>query len=451
MRIGVLPALQLNAVLAAGCSNMNIQQHYVDMRPAMIRGDWKTAVAEMERAKEDGIYDEEDRVMYWLNYGTVLHHAGEHQKSQAELVHAEEAMQELWTKSISAEASKFLVNETLQPYPGEDFEKILLYLYTSLNNVKTGQLQQAIVEARRADEFLKKMRVYYEQEGGIGTAYKQDAFMLWMVGLYYEIEGTLAQAALAYKAAYDAFESDYRGNFGAGPPSFVAEDVVRTAQVSGNAPLADQLRAKGASGATIDKVSQGMAEIILIHGSGEAPRKLEYKIDHRMPDGYVARIALPKFEAQSNRIEYAQMEIEGTSVRTELMEPVTTIALKNFKTQQAGLTARAIARAVLKYGATKGTQKAVEGGGGDANRKLAGAAVGLLGNIASAATEAADLRSWTMLPSEIDVARVLVPPGNHLVNVTFHGSGGQTIGQPLSMPIELKNGERRIVSVRTFE
>jgi hypothetical protein len=436
--------------LATACSNMNIQRHYEDMRPAMIRGDWKTAVSQIEEAKERGIYGEVDRVMYWLNYGALLHYAGEYQQSQDVLVKAEQAIQDLWTKSISAEASKFLLNETAQSYPGEDYEKVLLYLFTALNNVRQGKMQDALVEARRADEFLKKMQIEYEKEGGIGTVYTQDAFMLWLVGLFYEIEGSWNDATLAYKAAYQAYEESYRGLFGIGPPSFLAEDIVRTAILAGDAQTADEWRPRGARGDTADKVKQGMAEIVLVHGSGEAPRKIEYTINHRMPDGYVARIALPKFEAVPNRIEYAEIEVAGNRSRSEILEPVSTIALKNFQKQQGGLTARAIARAVLKYGASKGTQKLVEGDGKDGNRKAAGALLGLAANITAAATEAADLRSWTMLPSEIDVARVWVPPGKHTVEVTFYGgSGGQL--RTMSLPVEVRNGERKLVSVRTFE
>ena len=127
------------------------------------------------------------------------------------------------TKSISAEASKFLLNETVQPYPGEDYEKVLLYLFTALNNVRQGKTQDALVEARRADEFLKKMRIEYEKDGGIGTIYTEDAFMLWVVGLFYEIEGSWNDASLAYKAAYQAYETNYQSAFKASPPSFVVD------------------------------------------------------------------------------------------------------------------------------------------------------------------------------------------------------------------------------------
>src|SRR5262249_1980257 len=107
----------------------------------------------------------------------------------------------------------------------------------------------------------------------------------------------------------------------------------------------------------------------------------------------------------------------------------------------------------VKYTATKAAEKAV--GGGDnasAGRKLAGALVGLGGNVAGAVTEAADTRSWTTLPANITIGRLWLPPGTHTINVTFHsGSGGQ-LGHPEMIPVQdLKAGEHRIVSVRSLQ
>src|SRR5687767_2593265 len=87
---------------------------YSQMRTAMIQGDWKTAGVQLENAKE-GVYKEDDRVMYWLNLGAVHHYAGDYVKSNEYLVKAEAAMQELWTTSISTEATKLIVSETIQP------------------------------------------------------------------------------------------------------------------------------------------------------------------------------------------------------------------------------------------------------------------------------------------------------------------------------------------------
>ncbi len=426
----------------AGCSNAGLVAHYQTMRPAMSRGDWKTAAAQMEKAK-DNPYGENDRVMYWLNLGTALHYAKEYDQSQAQLIKAEAAMQDLWTKSITAEASKLLVNETAQSYPGEDFEQVLVYLYTALNQAQAGRLQDALVEARRADEKLKKMLVVFDKEGGVGTVYKQDAFVLWLIGLLYELEGSYNDAFITYRSAQEAYDKEYAGRFGAPAPSFLAEDMLRTATLAGMAGDAGAARASGALGDTLDMLKTH-GELIVVHGNGEAPSKRELFFDGRMPDGYVMRIAVPEFFYVSPRTAYADVSVGEASARSELVEPVASIVLKNFELRLPGIKARALARAITKYAAT---QVAKAAGGGD--KSTAGLVLGLIGNIAAAVTEAADLRSWCTLPSEFRVARLWLPPGVHAVQVQYFDASGRRVGPAQTIDVELNAGQRRLISVRS--
>lgn len=417
----------------------------------MVRGEWDSAAKALEASKEKE-YKEEDRVMFWLNLGTLYHYAGDYQASNKNFVAAEAEMQKLWTTSISSEASKFIVSESVQDYGGEEFEKILLYFYTALNAVEQGRIDDALVEARRADEFLKKMQVHYEKEAGedgkaIGLLYKQDAFILWLVGMFYEMEGSHNDAHLAYKAALNAYANEYAGKFGTPAPQFLKEDVVRSAYLSGLTADGDDLKARlGVAGDTLEKLRSGMAELIVFHGAGEAPYKKDLFIDGRMPDGYVSRIAIPKFEAVPYRVTQANVSVGGVSSTTVMAEPITTIALRNYEHRLPAIKARAIARAIVKYVATKATSSAVSGGkDSSSGRKVAGALVGLLGNVAAAASEHADLRAWTTLPAAIGVTRMWVPAGQQSVKVDFVGGGSRAI------PVTLEPGQRRIISVRTLQ
>jgi hypothetical protein len=447
MKVGAMMALAVTMGAGSGCrSHVDLQRQYREMRPAMATGRWPVAAAQLETAK-DTIYKEADRVMWWLNMGTVLHYAGDYKRSNELLVKAEEAMQELWTKSVSAEASKVLVSESLQSYPGEDFEKVLLYLYTSLNHLKLGKPGDALVEARRADEQLKKMLVQFDKEGEGGSIYRQDAFMLWLVGLLYEVEGSFNDAYLAYKAAYEGYSGEYAGKFGAGVSSFLGEDLLRTAALAGLKEDAARWQSQtGASGGSLEALKGGMAEVVLLHAAGEAPFKQQLDIDGTMPDGYVMRIAVPQFVASKHRTIAAEVSAGASRGRTELMQPVSAIALKNFEHRLPGIKARAIARAVVKYVATKGASAAANQVNG-----TVGALVGLLGNVASAASEAADLRAWTTLPAEIGVTRLWVPAGPQTLNISYLGPGFAPTGRREQVALDLKPGERRVLSVRTLE
>ena len=115
-------------------SHADLRTQYTQMRPQMLRGEWEAAAKQLEASKEKA-YEEEDRVMYWLNLGTLYHYAGDIPASNENFVRAEEEMQKLWTTSISSEATKFIVSESVQDYQGEEFEKILLYYYLSLIHI----------------------------------------------------------------------------------------------------------------------------------------------------------------------------------------------------------------------------------------------------------------------------------------------------------------------------
>lgn len=432
------------ALLVSACSQVGLAHHYQKMRPNMIEGRWDVAAAQMDEAKEK-VYGEKDRVMFWLNLGAIQHYAGDFEGSNQHLVKAEEAIQELWTKSISSEAGKVMLGESFHAYAGEDFEKVLIYLFTSLNNMKQGKVQDALVEARRADEVLKKMQVQYDKDPDVDSIYKQDAFMLWLVGLYYELDGSLNDAYLAYRASYEAYKAEYAGNFGCGAPSWLAEDMVRTAQLSGLADEAERWKQEaGATGQSLSLLAEGMGELILIHGNGEAPFKTELRFDAKMPDDYVMSMALPQFIANPSQIAYAEVSVNGQTVRTELAEPVTSIVLKNFEFQLPGLKARAIARAIVKYAATKAAKEA-GGGSGSA----LGSILGLAANIAAVVTESADLRSWTLLPSEVRVARVWLPEGTHEATVSYHTASGAQVGRTDRLSVTVSPGQKNIQSVRT--
>jgi hypothetical protein len=274
--------------------------------------------------------------------------------------------------------------------------------------------------------------------------------MLWLVGMYREIEGdseSLQDALSLYKDSYRVYTKQYAGNFGTPAPSYVTEDIVRVAKALGRTDVAQEYMGKaGASGQTLDNLAKKMGEVILVHGNGESPFKRELRFNGRMPDGYVMSMTVPRFQAVRHRIAYAQVSAAGLSAKTELAEPVTQIALKNFEYKLPAIKARTVARAIIKYVATKGAQAAAKKAGGGA----LGALVGLAGNVASAATEAADLRSWTTLPANFGVGRLWLPAGDHVLTISYHGANGVRVGRTDKVKVTVKPGRREIVSVRSL-
>jgi hypothetical protein len=61
-------------------------------------------------------------------------------------------------------------------------------------------------------------------------------------------------------------------------------------------------------------------------------------------------------------------------------------------------------------------------------KKSGGGAAGLITNIAGLLTERADTRSWLTLPAEIQMARVLAPPGDYKLRVEMVDGAGVVVG-----------------------
>jgi hypothetical protein len=199
-----------------------------------------------------------------------------------------------------------------------------------------------------------------------------------------------------------------------------------------------------ATGDTFEKLSS-MGEVVVLHASGESPSKRELRFDGTMADGYVMSIAIPEFVEIRPQVAYAEVSSDGVSARSEGAEPVRNIVLKNFQQRLPAIKLRAIARAAIKYLATKGAQAAA------GKNSTTGALVGLVGNVAAAASEAADLRSWTTLPAEIRVARLWLPAGKHTVHVSYHTASGGEIGHAVDIPVEVQAGQHKLVSVRSMD
>ncbi len=388
-------------LLAGACVFLLACQHgmmatYQQIRPYMAQNRYLEASRLLTETK-DQVYNKRDRVMFWLDRGTLLHYAGDFEASTADFVAAEKAMTALFTQSVSRGVAAMLTNPGVTEYQGEDYEKVLLYLYTALNHAMVGEIEEAAVEARRAQERLHALEVYYRQEGGLGTIYTQDAFLYWLAGILLEEEASYNDALVALRRAYAAYDGDYAQLFAVGPPPFLLEDIVRVALEAGMPDIAAEYQALGATGDRPDP-PRNQGELIVIAGVGESPLKRDTFIDAITPSGYPLRVAIPALEVIPSLTTRVRLEAPGAAAEAALVEPVETIAMENYAHRLPKLTAMATARALTKFAAVKGLEAA-----GNVISKDHGGALGdLLGAAASVAgflTEEADKRSWRTLPA----------------------------------------------------
>lgn len=467
MKSARLIACSLVLVVVAGCGQAKMMQSTGIMRQKMIMGDWPGALATLHQAKKSGAFKEQDRVMFWMNEGMLLHLLGRYDESTAVLEKADKRVAELFTKSISKNLKAAFTSEGATDYQGEDYEKIMINVIKALNFMNANKLPGALVEARKINAKL----LFYNAKYKTKNVYNQDAFAHWLMGLLFETEKSYDDARIAYAKAIQVYEGNYYGNYSMQPPPYLYEDLLRIARLNNDNDLLAQYKAKygnrpgQAGGATADTLKTS-GEVVVFHLNGEGPTKSDYFINCifksavrwfcdgepggefitrktitlTRPGFTAVKIAFPRLHVHPTTARLL-VSVAGASGESVVAEPLSRIAVKVFRDH----TGRIFKNAIIR-GVTKALTQAAAGAVG---KKVGGGLLGFLSKtavgVANQATEEADKRTWTALPAHIDVARVFAPPGTHNIELRT------TTGRVLTIPnIKVEAGKRVFITYRTI-
>jgi len=392
--------------------------HYAKVDKVLMQQDYYSALELIEENKEK--YAERNAVIYYLEKGIINHFASNYEESNESLSRAESIMDELYTKSISKQAASFMISDNIIPYRGEDFENAMVNLFMALNY--------------------------------IGLNNKEDAFIRFLMGVLYETDREINDAFISYRKAEEIYSNDYLKNYGVSPSSLLIENLLSAAKAMDFQDELSEIQEKYTNVNYMNPArKRKMAEIYCIHYNGRGPIKAERSWHIAMPDKYIAKIAYPIFEKKSYQISQSKITLKNLTsdssfqFKTDLMENIASIASMNLENRINRIKAKAIARATIKYLATTAASEKAE--------KQGGAMLGLLakvaGNVASVATEQADIRHWRLLPAEIRAGRVIVPPGDYEGKVEFVNAGGNVLNSRGVERFTVQAGEKRFLIYQT--
>ncbi|OGQ84813.1 MAG: hypothetical protein A2289_17340, partial [Deltaproteobacteria bacterium RIFOXYA12_FULL_58_15] len=425
------------AILVSACG-MKPEENYKKMRANLIAGNFDAVDKYLEKVKKD-IYSEDNRLLFYMDKGMVLHLGKKYKESNALLEQGKKTAEDLWTESVGKNAAAWVSTDNSLPYQGEDFEKVLLHFVSALNFIGMGDYAGARVEARQITGKLELYTSKYEQRENI---YKDDAFARWLSGKLAETgigedPSALNDSWIDYKKALKIYETDYAERYQVTVPKFLVADALRALEGLGGDFSAElnEVRSRFPGVAYKTRAeTKGKGEVVLIHSAGEAPYKVDEYWESKAGDDPL-RIAFPKFVAKTNQIIGCRVNAGGETAGADLAEPITAIAIQNLNDHMGRIQAKAIARAIAKYIAAKAAQAAGEqvGGTGGAVLQLAGAVF----QVANAVAEEADKRSWITLPAGVNVASVFLDPGPQELEVHLLGAGGQVV-QKVKLPVEVK-------------
>jgi tetratricopeptide (TPR) repeat protein len=161
--------------------------------------------------------------------------------------------------------------------------------------------------------------------------------------------------------------------------------------------------------------------------------------------GNAVTFAYPVFVQDPYAIRDSEVLVDGVAVRTVLVEDVTAIARSTLAAALPSIQAKAIVRAMVKFLIARVAEQ-------EAKKRLGdgwGALAGIAARVTAAATEVADTRAWTTLPSQFRLARIPLRPGVHAVRIHYLDAAGNLAADELLEGVEIRPGRRTYLHVRT--
>lgn len=376
-------------------------------------GRYDEAAARLQEGLKSHGPEGRDALLYLLDIGLSYHSAGKFEESNRAFLQADKMAEIKDYTSLAAEGATLLTSDNIKDYKGEDFEKVLINTYLAMNFALMGDYENALVEARRVNHKLHLMVTEGQRK------YKQNAFARYLSAILYEAENNYNDAYVDYKQTYKLVPQ---------LPG-LGKDLWRCAwqlRMPDEMEKWDQVFSLTSEDHEVAKAigpRSKKAEIIILYENGISPVK--------RPNPHFTQV--PQFFPRFNPVLGAKVEVNGVEKGyTQLLENIESTAIQNLDEKYGAIVAKKIAGVVAKeavaYGIEKNTNSPV---------------LGFLARVAMYVSDQADLRSWNLLPRDLQILRIPVDPGTYTVRATPVGSHGLP-----EKVVQLEPGKKLFVNFR---
>ncbi len=383
------------AAMAAltGCVSARMSDHEPDL--LFKAGKYDEAAQKLTASYAKLGENSKDSLLYVLDIGLSLHSAGKYEEAIKQFQKADKLAEIKDYTSIAKESASILTGENAKDYKAEDFENVMISTYLAMDYALLGSQEDAVVEARRVNRKLLLMVA----EGG--RKYQQNAFARYLSSVLYEDEKDWNNAYIDLKEA-QKLEPGFPG---------LGRDLWRVAWLNGMDEDMERWQSEYNLTAEDKRLARELApknkkaEIIVLYENGISPVKV--------PNPHFR--TLPIFKPRWNPVSQAKISIDGHEAGlTQPLYNIESIAIQNLDEKYGTLIARRIGGMVAK-------EVVADQVGRQTNSPLLGA----LAKIALYASDQADVRSWSLLPRDLQVARYTVEPGTHTLRMEPSGAGAQ--------------------------
>jgi uncharacterized protein len=377
-----------------------------------------------------------DQMLYHLNKGTLLHFQGDYTASNQQFESAKRLMEKLSAISIVEQTGSVVMNDTVKAYEGFGNEQLLIYAFEELNYLQSGQVEEAAVEARQFDI---KQRLVAEKDQA--AAYLSGAFVRYLNGMTYEEAGERDSARIDYRKAVDGYTAQ-SSIAGFGVPAALKDDLDRLENTHAKSRLDPVQKSEGIVVQSSEARNNG--EVVFILHDGLGPTLAESFVRIANPDpqhgAAIMSIAVPKFVQRPVPVARFELSEDSQAASSELVEDVNAIARKSLDDRLPAITARAVARMVVK----NSMAKKVKNQGGD--NGTGALLMSIVSDVGAIVTERADTRSWSLLPGNILMARLVLPLGTHDLKATYFDNFGKVLATRDYKAVKVTAGHKVFLS-----
>ncbi len=419
----------------SSCSSLKSQkEQFIEVDKKVAVQDYASASLTLEASK-DKYYAKKDRVLYFLDAGMLRHFNRDSEKSNQLLTQAEDAIDELYTTSISKGAASLLLNDNVMDYDGEDYENVYLNVFKALNYLNVNQFDPAFVEVRRINNKLSQLKEKYDKIAEeynksddakkkftvADNKFNNSALGRYLSMLMYRAEGNADDARI------DLNEIDHAWNSQAQLYNFPKPDFGKYLDPSPKAKVnfvgfvgkAPQLFARNLTIHTFKDV------IAIYQSDGKEEKQLDLIPWKDMTSGYHFKFSLPYMEKKGTKVARVGVELNGSQVtQLETIESLENAAEDTYKLKEGIVYLKTIIRTVTKGILNEKANKELD-------KKTGGGFLGELTRLASSAlvdaSENADLRLARYFPARAMVGEAEVEPGTYTVTIKYYGVNGQLL------------------------
>jgi hypothetical protein len=358
-----------------------------------------------------------DRGQYLLDLGVLQLLTGDFDSSIASLQSAKGVLENLQAISVSENLAAGTINETLRAYSGTPGERVLLNELLAISYLMQGDLDAARVEVLQADVLMNQLAEANGVKGQLASA-------RFLGGLIFELEGEWDDAMISYRKAAQIMKQ--RGQV---LPKALKDSLLNTAR---RQQLDEEyLTYVKQFGYEARQLQHHEGELIVFYWDGVVSSIRQRFISVYVPEleQYVS-LALPYYPPSNYLPRHLSFNSAGQRYSTEIIEDVETLARRALDARQGEIYAMSLARIVSKQQAVQAAQK---------ESQFAGIVI----NLAGMFSEIADTRSWNMLPSSIQVARIPIAAGQQ--SMPIPGISGNA--NAATDKITIKPGQKVVVLV----